>query len=336
MKKDNYELINKCLTGEATKAERDKLGKWLKASAEHRQIFTEVENIWQNADPPAPLELLESEQLWSKIKDKLNIGSQQPARIVPFRKKAAAYNWSRRAFALAASIVLLLGGSFLFQKILESNSWLVIATQNAQRVELSLPDGSVVHLNSASTLRYPTEFSDSLRIVHLQGEAFFEVTHHHTPFIVETDNAKIRVLGTEFNIWARDAQTRVIVNEGYVSLTALEPAKNSGVVLSAQQMSICRNDAEPEPPNEVDSQKLLGWLQNKIVFEQTPLSEIVAELQRFYDVAIKLADPALDKVTLTGSFQDKPVEVVIESLCLTLNLEFTYSNNKYIIGSRNH
>ena len=81
----------------------------------------------------------------------------------------------------------------------------------------------------------------------------------------------------------------------------------------------------------VDVGNMLGWLDGKIVFEQTNLAEVIAELQRVYDVSIELSNPALGQMTITGAFQNKPIESVLASICLTLNLQNRKEGGKYLI-----
>ncbi len=149
---------------------------------------------------------------------------------------------------------------------------------------------------------------------------------------MNTETARIRVLGTSFNIWARNEQTRVAVQDGRVSLGTPSLPPDSGVVLTANQMSICRKNSVPETPIAVNVQKLIGWMHNRIVFERMPLTEILAELERFYDVDIELKSRALEDSSLTGTFYDKPLETVLTSICMTLNLDCKFSKGKYIIS----
>jgi transmembrane sensor len=140
------------------------------------------------------------------------------------------------------------------------------------------------------------------------------------------------VLGTKFGIWARHEQTRVTVREGRVSLRPLELSQASAVKLTANQTSRCQGQNNPEAPKSIDANHLLGWLEGKIVFEQAPLAEVVAELQRIYNVTIELSNPALGVNTITGSFHNKPIETVLASLCLTLNLQYRQQAGKFVIS----
>ena len=209
-----------------------------------------------------------------------------------------------------------------------------ISTLNNDRQTVQLPDGSTVKLNSGSLIKFPEKFKDEKREIKLEGEAFFSVTKNGKPFVITTENAKITVLGTEFNVWTRDKKTKVIVKEGRVNLEQIK-AKNENVILLKNQESIITENSKPLPPQNVNADYLLGWLNNKLVFNRTPLNEIVGELERFYNVKIKLADNGLKNLTLTGSFGNQKADSVLSMICLALNLKFikTDSNQNNQVDS---
>ncbi len=164
----------------------------------------------------------------------------------------------------------------------------------------------------------------------LDGEAYFKVAYNKRSFIVITKHARITVLGTQFNVWDRGDKTRVIVKEGRVKLSSVL-SDSSGVELTTGQMSQVFGHHAPEPPNSVDTKYLLGWLENRLAFEKTPLHEIIAELERFYDVSILLSDTTLANQTITAEFEDASIQDVLSSICLTLNMRWKFESKKYII-----
>jgi ferric-dicitrate binding protein FerR (iron transport regulator) len=336
---DQYDLLTRYFSGEANTEERARVERWRQASPENQRVFAELAKIWQNAAPENVPQIPNVDQAWSELSAQLGLPPEsRPARIfemkqaprspVPIRKVF----WSDRYVWAAAAILLLAFATILYQYSQKATALKTVAAAHAQQESLELPDGSIVKLNSGSEIRFPKNFPDSARYVVLTGEAYFEVTKEDRPFYVNTGNAQIRVLGTKFGIWARDEQTRVTVREGRVSLRALESPPAAAVELTANQMSVCRQQSPPEPPQTIDAGQLLGWLEGKIVFDQTALTEVVAELQRVYNVKIELSDPALGQHTITGSFHRKPLESVLASISLTLDLQYTKSADKFVIS----
>ena len=333
---DQHELLVRYFAGEATAEERAKIETWRQASAKNQRAFTELEKIWQGAVEPHP-EIPHIDQSWTELAAKLDLPQENsPAKILEMKEPPQQITrkvfWSDRYVWAAAAVLLLAFSTLLYQYLDNANALQNVSAAYGQRENIKLPDGSLVQLNSGSEIQFYKNFSDSARYVTLSGEAYFEVTHDHRPFFVNTGNAQIRVLGTKFGIWARHEQTRVTVREGRVALRALNLPRESAVELTANQMSVCQNNNEAEPPRLVDADHWLGWLEGKIIFDQTPLTEVIAELQRIYNVTIELANPALGQNTITGSFHHRPLESVLASICLTLNLQFTEpATNKFVI-----
>jgi ferric-dicitrate binding protein FerR (iron transport regulator) len=195
-----------------------------------------------------------------------------------------------------------------------------------------LPDGSHVELNAASRLQFRTDGFDTLREVTLVGQAFFDVESNGLPFTVNTENAAIRVLGTSFDVRARQQKTQVVVQTGKVSLQTVNGTMEDAVVLAAGQMSYVDKMALPIKPIAVDSLFIAAWRQQRLVFDNTPLAEIAAELQRVYDVEIEIVDPELQTLAITGTFEQQPVTDILASVCLTLHLKYESADGKYLIS----
>lgn len=331
-----YDLLARYFAGEATAAERANIESWRQASAENQRAFAEFGRIWQEAAEKLP-RLPNIDQSWAELAAKLNLPNEkQPAKILAMEKPsppaARKVFWSDR-YVWAAVAILILGFAALFYQFLyNANALQKVSAAYGRQENIKLPDGSLVQLNSGSEIQFDKNFLDSARYVTLFGEAYFEVTRDQRPFVVNTGNAQIRVLGTKFGIWARDEQTRVTVREGRVSFRVLESPAETAVELTENQMSVCQVNNGPEPPRVVDANHLLGWLEGNIVFNQTSLAEVIAELQRVYNVSIELSNPALGRNTITGSFHHKPIGSVLASICLTLNLQYTQQADKFVIS----
>lgn len=160
---------------------------------------------------------------------------------------------------------------------------------------LRLSDGSLVHLNAMSSLRYPVRFTGTAREVELQGEAFFEVKKHGAPFVVKTGGAEIRVLGTTFNICAypenRKIQTTLVT--GSVQMQA--PGAGS-VVLEPSQQAEFDNDSHRIDVHRVDVSLYTSWTHGKIYFKDEQLDHIITVLSRWYDVDVVFKDASLKKL----------------------------------------
>ncbi|MGH7455341.1 MAG: FecR family protein, partial [bacterium] len=333
---DYYNLIRRKLSGEITATEESALESWLRASAENRQIFNDLQKILLNVASPLIPEPENIDRQWLRLQNTLGLNKPvekiKPARLAWNIRKGLDYLTNvrpqfRPAFAVLAAIFVIATALYIWQTGVTPKQYQEIVTLNAQQKEITLPDGSRIHLNSGSSLKFLPAFDDSIRQVRLAGEAFFEVAKAPRPFVALTEQALTRVLGTKFNVWARQVQTRVIVQEGRVGLRSAQLENDAGVVLAASEMSECHRGEKPSPPQAIDARLRLGWLENKLVFVKTPLSEIVAELERFYNIPVQLADSSLAKTTVTGTFQNQPLSSILSAICWTLNLQYTKTAN---------
>lgn len=328
-----YILINRFLGGETTEKEKHELDAWLDASEENQRIFDEAEKLWHKVSVPQPDKTLPFEEFWQRLESELEIERvETPANVVPLKlakqKHARSTPVSFRWLAVAAMLLLVVGVSFFYRVVLKSEADHVYVTKNAERLPVQLSDGSYVELNSASELRF--EDSETLRSVTLVGQAFFQVEPDKRPFVVLTANAEIRVVGTSFDVRVRNQHTRIAVEEGKVAFSSFDD--HPAVFLTTGQVSVVNQNFAPSKPVSVSYEHIGGWRQQKIVFEDTPLVEIIEELERVYDVEIIIDDTGLWRLAVTGVFEQQPIEEILSAICLTLNLKYRVRGEGYIIS----
>lgn len=157
-------------------------------------------------------------------------------------------------------------------------------------VKLDLPDGSHVELNSGSQLSY-RRFWLGRRQVQLEGEAFFTVVSADAPFVVNTFNATVEVIGTRFNVraWREDLwpETVVVLESGEVVLAAQTMPERVVRLKPGQMSHVPAQAALPGQPVSASLQQLLAWRQGGFAFNNQPLGNILAELERRFGVAVE-------------------------------------------------
>jgi ferric-dicitrate binding protein FerR (iron transport regulator) len=202
------------------------------------------------------------------------------------------------------------------------------AAAAAQRVELTLDDGTRILLNSGSTLRVPRDLRRS-RVVELHGEARFLVNHHTgTPFIVRAGAADIAVLGTTFFVrrYPEDTATRVVVAEGRISLASTRSSA-APVVLGARMQGTVSDSGRVVTSGDVDPTPSSEWTHGRIVFKKTPIRDALPTLERQYGLVIRLADSALADQRLTVTITDDPSSAVLDAIALTLGARYVRDGN---------
>jgi len=332
MKKTYFQnLCIKDITNNISDNEKQILIQWLEKSEENKVEYKNIRETW-NLTKPNTLEYkLNIEDEWSNLNE--NITSNPKIASTNKTGKVLASLFSPKfkpIWATSAALVLIISSLFVFNTFNSSNKLKIITSQNNERLEVVFNDGSFAQLNSGSELQFYEDFENDKRNVILKGEAFFSVKKDGRPFIITTDNAITTVLGTQFNVWSRSNETRVIVKEGKVSL-AENSLLGNRVILTRGELSKVKASLPPIEPTKVDADHLLGWLDGKLVFDNTSLQEIAEEFERFYNVEVSVELLDLAKYNLTGSFEDKNIKDALAKLCLALNLNFNENNNNYVI-----
>ncbi|MCE1199405.1 MAG: FecR domain-containing protein [Marinilabiliales bacterium] len=174
---------------------------------------------------------------------------------------------------------------------------------------ITLPDGTRVHLNAGSKLTYPDQFDGQSREVYLLGEAFFDVTHDSQhPFVVQTNDFRVKVLGTRFNLSAypTDSVFETVLAEGKVSLELNSAGLfDRSVVLEPDQMASFYRSTKETTLSKVDADNYILWTDGLLKFESTDLSRITKKLERFYNVTFHYKDPLLGGLRITGKLELK-------------------------------
>jgi transmembrane sensor len=237
------------------------------------------------------------------------------------------------AFAGIIAILLLVVSVYIVNNNENTPRLKTVATMSKEHKEVHLPDGSVVLLNGDSRITYVDNFNENTREVNLKGEAFFSVTKDGRPFIVETENAKTTVLGTKFNVRSFEEKTEVFVKEGKVKVKQNNSTDGS-VELTKGQFSTVVKDEPPASPKKIEPY-VLSWIDGKLEFNKTRLTEIADELQRFYNTKISIENnDDLKNYTLTGSFDHQEIDTLLAMICTALDIDFEKQNNGYILRSK--
>jgi len=262
--------------------------------------------------------------------EKMPASRPAPYRVALHRPAALRPAW---LLPVAASLVLAVSGALLMKypgviarrEPAVAPALRLAQTMRGARREMRLSDGTWVVLGPASSLRYPAAFGAGSRDVELSGEGFFEVVHDaEHPFRVHAGHAAAEDLGTAFGVRAypEDSLVRVVVAEGKVSLGAATQGPVQGALLTPGQLGSLAKGSAKATVRHVDVRAYLGWMDGRLVFDETPLRDVVAQLGRWYDAPFRIADPALATRTLTASFTTEPLADVLSALAPVLDVRF--------------
>ncbi|MCG2461680.1 FecR domain-containing protein [Flavobacteriaceae bacterium F89] len=222
----------------------------------------------------------------------------------------------------------------------QSSNELVYNTLNipsGKQFELKLADGTVVHLNAGSSLRYPINFSQtSTRSVYLSGEAFFDVSKDKSrPFIVRVGDLDVKVLGTEFNVAAykEDANIDVVLVKGSVSLAKTDTDKLEGGVtkLAPGQKGSFELATKDINVSQVNTALYTSWMQGHLVFRELSFDDILIKLERHYNIEIENTNEELGREVFNASFKNVGIEKVLSYFNDTHKIKYIIENNRVVI-----
>jgi hypothetical protein len=206
-----------------------------------------------------------------------------------------------------------------------------------KRFELQLSDGTIVHLNSGTTLKYPVKFiASGNRQVFLDGEAFFDVTKDKThPFVVNADNLNVRVLGTHFNVsnYPEDKLTDVVLVEGSVGLYTenekFNPEKNT-ILKPGFKGSFSKADNQIKT-KAVVTDVYTAWIKGGLTFRDMTFKDITKKLERHYNITIVNQNAKLSDEKFNASFGDEPIAKVLSYFNEIHGIHYTLKNNEVLI-----
>jgi ferric-dicitrate binding protein FerR (iron transport regulator) len=316
--------ILRYIEGRATDLEKKQVRAWVNSSLQNRKYFNNLFNmsaLGANMPELAPN--------YNSLKTKI-----QPSR-----------NWLKNLQKIAAILVLplmltvvmlVILGKPETQKIVDSP--LEMSTFSGVKGKVALPDGSIVWLNSNSTLKYPHNFTGKTREVFLSGEAYFEVKKNpERPMIVSTKSAiKVKVYGTKFNLTSYDDDKDVTAAliEGSISISnpnATEKEKkivhmkpNEVVVISKKNKAFTY-----DKNRKVEDCK--AWKEGTLIFDDASMAEVKKAIERWHGIQIQIADSSLYKYHFTAKFNSESVVQIMELLQQTSPISYEFKDNQKVI-----
>jgi transmembrane sensor len=366
--KENFELIGKYLSKEIKLEEQIQFDKWLNESDHNREELNRIHkytayleaNIAMREADVDKARILTDFKIW-----KNSIRNEQENERLNKKLK------TRNAYRIAAVMLLLIANAFVLLYIFPpkiSSGFTEVISPLGSRTQLKLADGTTVWLNAGSTLKYANNFSKENRFVHIEGEAFFEVTHDSLhPFVVNANSVNLTVLGTTFNIRAYPDENTIettLVN-GKVEVQKTRHAKGEKIIVlrpnekaiyvkdenklfvnnegisdkkdeskktqpevNANEKAISK-DAVQEPTLEVKN--TIAWKEGLLVFDNEPLSDIIVTLSRRYNVIFTYSNKDVLKYRFTGKFKETTLEQVLQVIMLTSPLEAEVKQNQVSI-----
>ena len=311
-------LIANYLSGEASQSEKDELTSWIDESPANKRIFEETQRIWAKNQTYFAASDISSDR--EKIKDQIIQQLSKPAKTVSLS------TWIYRVAAILALPVMLGIGWYLGSTEISSETQMCeVTAPKGQISKCVLADGTEVWLNAGSTLKYDAALKGNLREVNLNGEAYFKVSKNkHKPFVVTTEHARIKVLGTIFNLKAYSGENKVetTLEEGSVVFSLNESATKPVELKPGEQLAYDVSE-RTITLGKVETYLHTAWKDGKFVFKDADLKDIITELERLYDVRIRVENEKLLQLRFRGVFEyEQNIFSALEALEQTTNMKY--------------
>ena len=318
----NIDLVVKSFTGNLDIKEQEQIQAWLRESESNRLYYEKLRIIWERTNNSYQSE--EFDESVAKENIRLKIQQLHSQKITLKR---------RYRIAAAASVLFLLGlGAILFNALHPDKNNLMVYNSGNQVQEIILPDSSHIWLNENSTLQAPKVFSGNSRKVKLEGEAFFQVARNEAqPFKIKAGKTIIKVLGTSFDVKEekKNGNVSVVVNSGKVAFYKTNSLQNDYILTPGTKGFYRSSDKKITLSSNTDL-NYLSWKTGLLTFYNTPIGEVCATLSEFYKRKVTCTS-GHNNLSLTGSFQDEPLEDILNTIQLTLDVEVVFSENEILI-----
>jgi len=317
--------------GIATKKDKQDL----LSSAESEQILSEN---WENSHlRDRKNDLFRKESVLEKVLVNINDEADRGSRIIvmSFIRKYAA--------VLVLGLLFGLGSIYFgfFHDRMQLNRDLVeISNLERGTKDFILSDGTKVILNTQTSLKFPKEFSRKNRMVFLSGEAYFEVLHMDSkPFIVNTSDVVIEVLGTQFEVSAypglKSIETTLL--QGKVKISRLNPKTNmtQSVILTPNHKATFFLDDERFIMDKINASQAVSWTKNSLVIDNETLEAVLQKIELRYGIKTSLANDSLGKLRISMSIDDESLDQVLVIITKTLPVNTSNKNGEIIFSPMN-
>lgn len=301
----NHDLLKRYLAGQTTESENNQVEQWLLENGLGRE---DVRFALDNPDRIWVFDKTNQEKHWAIVEGKI-----KPA------KKASKISFIWRAAAAVVLILLSIAGAGWWYNSYQHQIQIVSNATN-RVMEYVLPDSTVVSLCSNSRLTFANNFKKN-RSLTFEGLGFFKVKRDEShPFVIKTSLSEVKVLGTSFTVSTSENNTEVVVLTGKVAFFAPNMSADT-VYLEKGEKGVFNSNSGSINKQENDNGNFLAWKSQKLIFENTPMEQVLRDLENYYQVKIMVESPNIYKLNYTSVFVDAALTEVLKEVEDVLNIQ---------------
>ena len=332
-----WSIIGRKLEGDISPDEEKVLNEWINLSTTNKQVYFQIKELWSHKQDQTnnSQSIAAYDKLINRIKFAEVAHSQSRVRQISFRVN--------QVLKYAAIFIFLFSFGYLSYYYISAenagNGYCTISVPKGNKSQVVLPDGSKIWLNNNSKLIYPKKFNSDERKVELIGEAYFEIEKNvNVPFIVQTSDIRIKVLGTRFNVSAypNDKYIETTLISGKVTVLTNENPQIETVIAPGESLTFDRINNQMAK-NQVDTEFYTYWMKGEFVFRDEKFEILAKRIERIYNVEIIFEDASLKDKTYTGDFKvDDNIYTILEIFkrSTTVPIEYTSERNHISIRKK--
>lgn len=332
----NIQQLVSYLTGNLSKKNEEKVEQWLTMSNENMMLFDDFKQVWDATAVTNDPCLIDIDKTWEDFKSRTNFSETQTVEVAESKKLFSFNSFHYYSASIAAAIIIVFGLYFLLDKE-KSVDTLTYTAEIAQLdAPTVLPDGSNVTMNQGASMEYPERFSEDTRQINFTGEAFFDVVSNPAkPMIIASDNVRVKILGTSFNLCnnINSDEITVYLETGKILFYSVDEndgsIKEQIILYPGQKGIYSKNTGLITKQNFIDRNHL-AWKTGALEFVKAPLPDVIKVLEKTYRVDIKSQISLVDNL-LTARFSNETPESIFESLQIIYGFNYDINGNAVVI-----
>jgi len=319
-------LLISYIEGLCSDTEKIFIKAWLQQDLENEEILIQLAKMhfaYKTKERISKRKVLSS---YNQVKTKIN----KKKRIHQLKKYIFATACITAILSTISTLHFIVNNTDKTTIIQTNNDVITIETNIGMRSNFYLPDGSLVYLNSGGSISYPVTFDKHERRISLRGEAYFKIKSDAAqPFYVDLPgkDASIKVLGTEFNLEAyeEEAEIRTTLLSGKVNILLSDKYKIADKEYELFPFQKARFDTLSEvwKITNTNGTEEIAWMQGKLIFNNTPLPDVLRELSHFYDVDFRVENKMVNSYRFTGVFDNRQLIQVLDYLKISSSIDYT-------------
>ncbi len=318
MQEQQINIITKYLSNEASSEEENFLFDEMKTNKELKAEFDKINKLWQSFNNEQ--KEFDASRIKKLIDLKISINKKQ--------KQNKIINITLKYAAIFIGIIFL---AFLIKTDLQSTKVIVNNTKEVKKI--TLPDNSIISLNSNAKLEYNNStLKEFNREVKINGEAFFEISKlKGKKFTVHTPDFNINVLGTKFNVRTYDKDQSVVLTEGKVLLNSFTN-KDSEIIMHPGEIVEYSKENSTFILHEINTKIYTSWLNHKLEFDNFSLNELAELVKLRYNKDLIISNKQIAEKRISGSAPSDDINLIIKALETILKTKIEHKENQLLIN----